>query len=390
MRRAREGERLATLDDVERTLTAADLLICDGDDVPVGIAGVMGGATTEIDDATTDVLLEMAWFHPIGIVKSSRRHELRSEASARFEKGTDPEVIDLAMRRFAELLAPTGARLTDGRVAVDGDLPGPARRSGCAPPGWRPCSAPTSAPHRIAEVLEPIGFAATPVGDDLDVAIPSWRYDSATEIDVIEEIARHHGYTALGRTVPSRRTPAGSRPGSTTGARCVAALVGLGLAEAMPLPFLAPGELTRCGLPDDGITIANPLVAEESVLRTSLLPGPRRRGRLQLGPPQPRRRPLRDRPRVPAAPGSGRRAARRARGPRRGPRRARGRRGRAPVAGRWPRRSGSRARQLENAAVAGLHPTRAAVLRHDGASVGHLGEIDPGVLDAHGIGERVA
>ena len=90
---------------------------------PVGLAGIMGGGNSEIDDATTDVLLEMAWFHPIGIVKSSRRLKLRSEASARFEKGTDPEVIDLAMRRFAELLAPSGARLEDGRAVADGELP---------------------------------------------------------------------------------------------------------------------------------------------------------------------------------------------------------------------------------------------------------------------------
>ena len=117
---ARDGETLTTLDDVERRLTPEDLLICDGDDVPVGLAGIMGGATSEIDDATTDVLLEMAWFHPIGIVKSSRRHKLRSEASARFEKGTDPEVIDLAMRRFAD----AARRPARGRPAVaTGDLP---------------------------------------------------------------------------------------------------------------------------------------------------------------------------------------------------------------------------------------------------------------------------
>ena len=126
VRVARDGETLTTLDDVERHLTPEDLLICDGDDVPVGLAGIMGGATSEIDDATTDVLLEMAWFHPIGIVKSSRRHKLRSEASARFEKGTDPEVVDLAMRRFAALL---GAPLEDGAALATGTLAGSASRS---------------------------------------------------------------------------------------------------------------------------------------------------------------------------------------------------------------------------------------------------------------------
>src|SRR6185503_18543779 len=105
---------------VERRLTPEDLLICDGHDDAIGIGGIMGGASSEIDEATTDVLLEMAWFDPIGIVKSSRRHKLRSEASARFEKGCDPEVVDLAMRRFAELL---GAPLEDGAATADGTLP---------------------------------------------------------------------------------------------------------------------------------------------------------------------------------------------------------------------------------------------------------------------------
>src|SRR5690606_34819722 len=105
VRRARPGETMVTLDDVPRTLTGDDLLICDAEDGPVGIAGIMGGADTEIDGSTTDVLLEMAWFLPIAIARTSRRLRLRSEASARFEKGTDPEVIDLAHRRFAELVA---------------------------------------------------------------------------------------------------------------------------------------------------------------------------------------------------------------------------------------------------------------------------------------------
>src|ERR687892_76762 len=109
--------------DIARRFVADDLLICDGEDTPVGIAGIMGGADTEIDTATTDVLLEMAWFLPIAIAKTSRRLRLRSEASARFEKGTDPEVIELAHTRFAELLAPSGARLEAGTGDVRGELP---------------------------------------------------------------------------------------------------------------------------------------------------------------------------------------------------------------------------------------------------------------------------
>src|SRR3954447_18173534 len=123
VRRARDGETLVTLDDVERELTGDDLLICDANDVPNGIAGVMGGASSEIDDATTDVVVEMAWFLPIGIAKTARRLALRSEASARFEKGTDPEVIELAHERFIELLGGAVTMVTEGMVDVRGELP---------------------------------------------------------------------------------------------------------------------------------------------------------------------------------------------------------------------------------------------------------------------------
>ncbi|MET0902981.1 MAG: phenylalanine--tRNA ligase subunit beta, partial [Acidimicrobiales bacterium] len=232
VRVARDGEVLTTLDDVERRLTAEDLLICDGHDVPVGLGGIMGGAASEIDDGTSDVLLEMAWFHPIGIVKSSRRHKLRSEASARFEKGCDPEVVDLAMRRFAELL---GATLEDGVAVAIGALPERPRARVRTARTARLLGTELST-DRIAELLDPIGFTTTPAGDDLDVDIPSWRYDCETEIDVIEEIARHHGYTALGRTRP-RAAHAGSlSPRQAERRRLRALLVGRGLTEAMPMP----------------------------------------------------------------------------------------------------------------------------------------------------------
>ncbi len=385
VRVARDGERLTTLDDLDRTLTPEDLLICDGEDVPVGLAGIMGGASSEIDEATTDVLLEMAWFHPIGIVKSSRRHKLRSEASARFEKGTDPEVIDLAMRRFAELL---GAPLESGAAVARGTLP--------VRPPVRVRTARVArilgtdlGAKRITEVLEPIGFATAPSGDDLDVTIPSWRYDSASEIDVIEEIARHHGYTALGRSVPRAATTGSLTPRQHERRRLRSALVGQGLSEAMPMPFLAPGELVRCGLPDAGITIANPLVAEQSVLRTSLLPGligavaynwsHRNHGvhLFEVGHTFNRPSdPVADLPDEREALG-------------------------AVLAGLdatagvhlWrivAEVLGVEDVTVENAEVPGLHPTRGARLLLGERAIGCVGEIDPGVLEAHDIGERVA
>jgi len=384
VRVARDGEPLTTLDGLKRTLTAEDLLICDGDDRPVGLAGIMGGASSEIDDATTDVLLEMAWFHPIGIVKSSRRHKLRSEASARFEKGTDPEVIDLAMRRFAELL---GSPLEDGAASASGTLPDrpPVRvRTGRVA---RLLGAGLGV-QRIAEVLDPIGFTTTPAGDDLDVVIPSWRYDSASEIDVIEEIARHHGYSSLGRTLPRAATTGSLTPHQLERRRLRATLVGRGLSEAMPMPFLAPGELARCGLDDDGITIANPLVAEQSVLRTSLLPGlvgavaynwsHRNHGVRLFEIGHTFRRPtaaeavLPDEREVLAAVLAGADAT--------------------EAVQLWrvvAETLGLRGVVVHNAAVPGLHPTRGARLLVDGQEIGHLGEIDPDVLDAYDVGERV-
>ena len=385
VRLAQEGETLTTLDDVERHLTPDDLLICDGDDFPVGLAGIMGGSTSEIDAATRDVLLEMAWFHPIGIVKSSRRHKLRSEASARFEKGADPEIVDLAMRRFADLL---GAPLEAGATVATGTLPD------------RPPVIVRTARvakllgsdlgrERIVEVLEPIGFHSVAVGDDLEVQIPSWRYDSASEIDVIEEVARHHGYTALGRSLPRAATTGALSPRQADRRRLRATLIGRGVSEAMPMPFLAPGDLARCGLPDDGITITNPLVAEQSVLRTSLLPGlvgavaynwsHRNHGvRLfEIGH-------IFNRPTDPVAELPDEREV-----------------FGAVLAGLdatdalslWSVVAevlGFETVRIENTEWPGLHPTRAARLLLGDLAVGALGEVDPGVLDAHGIGESVA
>jgi len=275
VRMAAAGEKITTLDGVERTLTADDGVIADGNDVPVSIAGIMGGASTEISETTNTVLLEMAWWDPTRMARSSRRLGLRSEASARFERGTDPEVIELAMLRFAELAGQSGATLATGLIDEPGNRPEPAKvrlRTGRV-------NALLGTGLKVDEIrslLEPIGFRTSPAGEDqgdTDVAVPTFRPDTTTEVDVIEEVARHHGYTKIARTIPS-----GSKAGSLSPAqrdrRLVrSVLVGYGADEAMPVPFLAPGDLVRAGLDDSGIRVANPLVAEESIMRTALLPG---------------------------------------------------------------------------------------------------------------------
>ncbi|MEC9000489.1 MAG: phenylalanine--tRNA ligase subunit beta [Actinomycetota bacterium] len=396
VRRATEGETVETLDGVARTLSATDGVIADGDDAAIGIAGIMGGASTEIGDSTTSVALEMAWWDPQSISTSSRRLGLRSEASARFERGADPEVAEVAMRRFAELLADAGATLAPGTVDFRGEVPD---RS--------PITVRTDRVNallgtdlsrdEVAGLLEPIGFSAEPVhGDpssedpssgDLAVVVPSFRPDSATEIDVVEEVARLHGYGRIARSVP-RSTITGSLSPYQHDRRSVRdTMVGLGLDEVMPVPFLAPGDLERAGLPADGITVANPLVAEESVMRASLRPGILKTlsynashrlhglGVFEVGhvyrvPASPQ--PLPDE-REHLAVGLGGRDA-------------------AGAVGVWSALADAldcRSYDLVADVPAGLHPTRTARIEVDGVAVGYVGEVDPGVLEADGIGERV-
>ena len=402
VRRARAGEALVTLDDIERTFTADDLLICDAEDMPIGIAGIMGGADTEIDAATTEVLLEMAWFLPIAIAKTSRRLRLRSEASARFEKGTDPEVIELAHARFAELLAPSGALLEAGMVDVRGELPArePIRVRTVR---LNHLLGTELTSGEITELLTPIGFASEPLGGgvgdpaaDVEVTVPPWRYDSSAEIDVVEEVARLYGYSRIGRSVPASAHTGRLSDRQLERRRLRSLMVGRGLSEAMPLPFLAPGDLERCGLPGDGIEIANPLVKEESVLRTSLLPGLVK----ALGTNAARRNTgvglwevghvFRRRDGDDAGPGTWGDALpdeREMLGV------ALGGRDAAEAVHEWRAVAevlGLAGVGVENGAVPGLHPTRSArLVGPAGEPVGAVGEIDPGVLEAHGIGERV-
>ena len=390
VRWARDGERITTLDDIERTLTSADGVLADADDVAVGIAGVMGGASTEISDSTASVLLEMAWWHPMTIARSSKRLNLRSEASARFERGCDPEIGELAALRFAEILAPTGIGLATGAIAVDGDRPPrvtvPVRTARVNAILGTELSA-----ANITRLLRPIGFDVAPAGADDGseqlVTVPTFRPDTSTEIDVIEEIARHHGYSNIPRRIPSA-VRAGSLTERQHARRLVRqAMVGCGLDEAMPLAFLAPDDLATSGLPEIGITLTNPLAAEESVLRTSLRPGLLKSvafnishrndqvGLFEIGKiflPPPGGQQLPDEREVLSAVLAGQDA-------------------RAAVEV-WlvlVDALGIHDVSLRQTELPGLHPTRSAEILVAGAVIGAVGEIDPGVLDRLGIGGRV-
>ncbi len=276
IRLAADGEHLTTLDGEDRTFTSDDLFICDANDVPIGVGGVMGGLDTEISESTTTVALEMAWFSLVGIGQTVTRTNLRSEASQRFERGVDPYGMPLAIARFVDLLSETCPDLVVHAGAVDA-------RSADLIDEHRSVAVRIGAVNRILgtdlvaddlpALLDPIGYTVSGDGDTRNVVLPTWRLDSTDEVDVIEEVARHYGYDRIGKTVP-KSVVHGALSVRQHRRRLVRqVLLGLGISEAMPNPFLAPGTLAKAGLPGESVRITNPLVAEESVLRTSLRPG---------------------------------------------------------------------------------------------------------------------
>ena len=289
IRKANAGEKITTLDGTQRTLDAADLLICDGEDRAIGIAGVMGGANTEISAATTEIALETAWFEPNGVRLTSQRLALRTEASARFERGVDPLGVDYSVARFAAILRAScpglvvHAGATDARTRHLPKQPLVALRVGQVN---RVLGTALSA-KEVSSMLSRIGFVCTPKkiaakkgsvvpsGAGFSVKVPSWRPDCIDEIDLVEEVARHVGYEALGKRVSQSTQPGGLSPLQQRRRALRDLLLSLGASEAMPNPFLAPGDHERAGvaLEAAALELENPLVVEESLLRTSLRPG---------------------------------------------------------------------------------------------------------------------
>ena len=278
VRRASDGESITTLDDQERMLQPNDGLIVNEADEPIGIAGVMGGASTEISDTTDSVLVELACWEPRSIARTSQRLGLRSEASARFERGTDWQINVTAVQRFCHLLnevTPGGIEIVGEVLDVAGTTPDsisvPVRTSRISMLLGREFSS-----EEIRNLLTPIGFDVenTDSQDVQLVTIPSFRPDTETETDIAEEVARHYGYGKLGATVP-RSPDAGHLSPQQKLRRVIRqVMTGAGLIEAMPNPFLAPDDITKAALiVEEPVRLLNPLAVEESVLRPSLLPG---------------------------------------------------------------------------------------------------------------------
>jgi len=279
VRRAAPGETITTLDDVPRTLTDDDLLICDARG-PVAVAGVMGGAESEMGPETRDVLLECAWFEPRGVRRTSRRLGLHTEASHRFERGVDRDGVPRVLRAAARLLARVGG----GRVApVALDvraIPTPAVTIPFRPRrACRVLGIPVDAAD-ARRILEGLGARVTEAnGTDghpaLEVVAPAHRPDLTREIDLIEEVGRVPGYDEIPAILPA--IGAEPAPGSATGVDLAfdlrAAAVHRGLDEAVNYAFVAPGDLEAAGAIDGAVALQNPMSEERSVMRTTLFPG---------------------------------------------------------------------------------------------------------------------
>ena len=276
IRRARSGETLHTLDGVERDLDTADLVIAD-DSGPVALAGVMGGADTEVTRETVDILLESAYFDPVVIRKGSRRHGLHTEASHRFERGVDPAAVEQAADRCAALIVRmAGGKVEQGVVAKG---PGVAAKPEIE-----------LRLHRIEKwlgiqvsasdaktFLQRVGCDVKRSGQTLCVVPPSWRHDLEQEVDLIEEVARLYGYDAI--PGGSGATPLAKVPASPRSSAGVARewLRDMGFNELVTYSFTSPAMLTMLGLDESGdvrakpIQLDKPLTSEQSVMRTTLL-----------------------------------------------------------------------------------------------------------------------
>ncbi len=275
VRRAQDGEKLTTLDGNERTLVPGDGVIANRDDIAIGLAGVMGGLDTEIGDATTSVLLDMAWWDPPSVSRTIKRLNLPSEAGTRYRRGADwGESMLRAADRFCQLIAESGATVVAGTIDESGETP-----------DRTPLAVRVDKVNHLlgtdldgqtmSDHLTSIGFQVDGASGakNLMVTIPTWRWDTETETDVAEEIARMYGFENITRTVP-RSEIIGHLSDYQKARRAVrSALVGAGCDEIMPMPFLGPGDLSKAGMPEDGVILTNPLVQEESILRTSLMPG---------------------------------------------------------------------------------------------------------------------
>ena len=280
VRRAKAGETMKTLDGVDRTLDADDLLICDGEG-PTALAGVMGGATSEIHDATKRVLFECAWFDPRGVRRSARRHGMHTESSHRFERGVDPGDVAAVLERAVALTLELG-----GGVATKGQVHVQGKRVAAEPeaPARRAVKFRASRARDLLGIdlpfadsvalLERLGCTIAKKGEaECEVLVPTHRPDLGREVDLVEEVIRVHGIDRVPAELPAIRASrdVGGREELMRRARTVA--TSLGLSEAITYGFTSAKVIETLRAPRPAVLLKNPLGEHHAVMRTTLLPG---------------------------------------------------------------------------------------------------------------------
>ncbi|HEX6261476.1 MAG TPA: phenylalanine--tRNA ligase subunit beta [Actinomycetota bacterium] len=282
VRRATEGERLVTLDGVERAFTSEDLMIADPERA-VAVAGVMGGDATEVGDATTDVLLESAYFDPLGVLRTARRLGVRTEASIRFERGADPEAVaDAALHAAGLIAAWAGGAVLSGEIDVG--RPPPRRRVAVRPSRASMLLGMEVSAADVLDVMGRLGIDGEEREGSVEIEVPGRRVDLEIEADLIEEVGRVRGYDALPSTLPGVAQAGGLDPEQRALRRTEDALVRAGLMQIHSVSFASGEDLEL--FEDEraaGVRVANPVSEEQRFLRSSLLPGLLRAAALSIG-----------------------------------------------------------------------------------------------------------
>lgn len=287
VRRATAGERLTTLDDADRALDTEDLLITDSPDGAgsrvLGLAGVMGGASSEVSDTTTDVLVEAAHFDQITVARTSRRHKLSSEAAKRFERGVDPLLPPVAAQRVVDLLVELGGGTADAAVSdldstaetapqrsIQLKVTEPTRLSGVE-----------YTPEQVRSTLEEIGAtveasSVTEPVEVLTVTPPTWRPDLTGPADLVEEVVRIQGYDQVPSVLPSAPGGRGLTAEQRTRRSVARALAEAGFVETLSYPFVGTAEYDALGLPEDdprraSLRLVNPMADDKPLMRSTLL-----------------------------------------------------------------------------------------------------------------------
>ena len=273
VRRAKAGETLKTLDGQVRKLHPEDLLICD-DSGPIGLAGVMGGESTEVDSKTKNVLIEAANFDPISIARTARRHKLTSEASKRFERGVDPMIADNAAARVVQLL--------EVHALGEGNILGAEYKELKQTPAiFLPSDFANSVvgvefdSAEQTRILSEIGCVVAAVDGGLEVLPPSWRPDLGHKTDLVEEIARIGGYHRIPSRLPVAPPGRGLTKTQQLRRQALSALVGAGFTEVLTYPFMSAeqNQWFAGEQPVKTVKLANAMQEESSELRVSILPG---------------------------------------------------------------------------------------------------------------------